>query len=540
MLKVNTAAACGILANLYDESRFNPKAVFIEADGRVSYGICQWNAGRLSALYEYCEKRGYDYTSLSGQLQYLQYELNERERAAFYRVKSVSDTANGAYEAGYNWARYFERCAERFYAGRAENAYSTYWAKYGNANEHFVLSIIGETFPSGELPAGSGVELRGILRSDVNITHIQASVTDADGHLILNHEQSWNSPRYNIATDGLNNAMSFASLGGGHYTYTLTAADASGTEKILVQSSFTVNGPVSPYVSPDETLSADTETVESAESVQTEPAESVELAPETETIIDTVPEESPVLPEPVTESVETALPQPSPELPAEMQSTESQDVFSPENAQPAETLPVISDIPPEPEDESVVPDENADMELPDEISGFSGESNTPDEISGTSENSETSVQSPADIPPQPDSDIIPDSFPQDSPSPVEPAETSPAYPFEPEDEPVTQPEPFIISSGESLDELPDSVIETEPETDSESVSPLPETQPFEPEDEFSEPFNPDSELSVQSSDEPVETSSVPFTEPEDEPFVNPAPDTENDFSSIPFEPEDEM
>ena len=173
-------------------------------------------------------------------MQYLQYELTTRERAAFYRVRSVSDTGNGAYEAGYNWARYFERCAERYYTGRAETAYLTYWTKYGNANESFILSIIGETFPPEIMETGSVVDLRGVIRSDAKIIRVSAFIHDTNGNMIQSHEQSWNSGRYNLESDGVNQTLKFHQLAPGDYIYTVRAADLSGAEKTLIESAFTV------------------------------------------------------------------------------------------------------------------------------------------------------------------------------------------------------------------------------------------------------------------------------------------------------------
>ncbi len=42
----------------------------------------------------------------------------------------MENTAQGAYTAGYNWARYFERCASVYFESRAKLARDTYWAKY--------------------------------------------------------------------------------------------------------------------------------------------------------------------------------------------------------------------------------------------------------------------------------------------------------------------------------------------------------------------------------------------------------------------------
>lgn len=127
----NTAAACGVLANIQAESSFNPAASVIDTNGLTSYGICQWNGVRFEALKSYCDEKGYDYTSLKGQLKYLKYELQGSEARACSMVKNVENTAAGAWNAGYNWARYFERCASIYFESRANLARDTYWPIYG-------------------------------------------------------------------------------------------------------------------------------------------------------------------------------------------------------------------------------------------------------------------------------------------------------------------------------------------------------------------------------------------------------------------------
>lgn len=127
----NTAAACGVVANIQCESSFRPSASVIDTNGLPSYGICQWNGPRFEALKSFCAARGYDYTSLEGQLYYLKYELSGSEARACGLVKNVENTAQGAYTAGYNWARYFERCASVWHESRGNLARDTYWPMYG-------------------------------------------------------------------------------------------------------------------------------------------------------------------------------------------------------------------------------------------------------------------------------------------------------------------------------------------------------------------------------------------------------------------------
>lgn len=137
-LGMNSAAACGVLANIQKESSFNPKASHMESDGMISYGLCQWHASRYNALLSYCSSNGYDYTTATGQLYYLKYELEHSESYAYGKIKNVDNTAEGAYTAGYNWARYFERCSQNYngvdqYDLRAVLARDTYWPSYGSS-----------------------------------------------------------------------------------------------------------------------------------------------------------------------------------------------------------------------------------------------------------------------------------------------------------------------------------------------------------------------------------------------------------------------
>lgn len=76
-----------MLANIESESSFNPTISVIDTNGKISYGICQWNASRFDDLRNYCNSNGYDYTSIDGQLKFLKYELEHSEKYAFSKVK---------------------------------------------------------------------------------------------------------------------------------------------------------------------------------------------------------------------------------------------------------------------------------------------------------------------------------------------------------------------------------------------------------------------------------------------------------------------
>ena len=99
------AAACGILANMSYESSFNPTV------GDYYYGLIQWGGGRRDALVSWCAANGYEYDSIDGQLAFMYHELTGGYRATYDFLMSVPDTAQGAYDAGEYFCRYYEVAA---------------------------------------------------------------------------------------------------------------------------------------------------------------------------------------------------------------------------------------------------------------------------------------------------------------------------------------------------------------------------------------------------------------------------------------------
>lgn len=104
-MELNIASACGVLANIYCESGYNPTAL---GDNGTSYGICQWHAGRWENLKKYCDKKNLDWHTLEGQLCYLEYELENNYPYTFSKIKNVDNDSQGAYDAAYYWCLYFE------------------------------------------------------------------------------------------------------------------------------------------------------------------------------------------------------------------------------------------------------------------------------------------------------------------------------------------------------------------------------------------------------------------------------------------------
>ncbi len=127
--QLNTAAACGVLANIEAESNFSTTAL---GDGGTSFGICQWHNGRYDRLKQFCLTYGLDYTSLDGQLEYLRYELQTGYSHVLTTLRRLPDSEDGAYQAGYIWCYYFEIPASREESStrRGRNAQYYYWPVY--------------------------------------------------------------------------------------------------------------------------------------------------------------------------------------------------------------------------------------------------------------------------------------------------------------------------------------------------------------------------------------------------------------------------
>lgn len=128
-MQLNTAAACGVLANIEAESNFSTTAL---GDNGTSFGICQWHNGRFDRLKQFCRTYDLDYTSLNGQLEYLRYELQTGYSNVLTTLRRLPNSEDGAYQAGYLWCYYFEIPASReeSSARRGRNAQYYYWPVY--------------------------------------------------------------------------------------------------------------------------------------------------------------------------------------------------------------------------------------------------------------------------------------------------------------------------------------------------------------------------------------------------------------------------
>lgn len=161
---LNTAAACGVLANLYAESGLNPmnlqnsyesslgytdesytyavnNSTYMNfAKDSAGYGLAQWTySARKKALYNYAKSKLVSIGNLSMQIEFLIMELQGGSGYSDFAevwsmLEAIPNTPVGAYNAAYNFCRDFENPAggESTYISRAETAVDTYWAHYNN------------------------------------------------------------------------------------------------------------------------------------------------------------------------------------------------------------------------------------------------------------------------------------------------------------------------------------------------------------------------------------------------------------------------
>ena len=127
---MNSAAASGVMASMHIESRFY---VDITNDDGTAYGLCQWYGVRWTNLQNYCNNNGLDWHTLDGQMHFLEYELNSLSSLRSY-MYGISNDADGAYHAGYEWCRVYELGGNSSDTTRCDSrgtlARDTFWPKY--------------------------------------------------------------------------------------------------------------------------------------------------------------------------------------------------------------------------------------------------------------------------------------------------------------------------------------------------------------------------------------------------------------------------
>lgn len=220
-LGFNAAAACGIMANIERESEFRPDA------GDRFYGLFQWGGERKSELIRYCEENGYDYTTIEGQMKYLEYELSTGYETVRTHLLEVENSAEGAYEAGYYWCYYFEAPGdiENASDSRGTLARDQYWPAYNPAVVLPFRSWIDS--PKEGESCSKTVMIRGWAICGLEITGVTAYVNENEKPLHAVFEQRDDVaeafPGYPRGQEGFFTYIPVSDLNDGENTVTIYA-----------------------------------------------------------------------------------------------------------------------------------------------------------------------------------------------------------------------------------------------------------------------------------------------------------------------------
>ena len=104
-LKLNDAAISGVMANIQQESGFDPNKI---GDMGFAYGLLQWRGPRLDAMVEFCMEEGLSPISVEGQLHFLKHEMTTGYKYAYDLLLAVPDTQYGVEVATYDFCYYYE------------------------------------------------------------------------------------------------------------------------------------------------------------------------------------------------------------------------------------------------------------------------------------------------------------------------------------------------------------------------------------------------------------------------------------------------
>ena len=184
---LNSAAACGVLANIEKESDFNPT---LYGDNGTSYGICQWHNSRFDNLKNFCTKNGYSWKTLEGQLHFLKYELETQPSTTGYildKIEDVPNTAQGAYQAAYDWCYYFERPANKAAKSetRGTRAKEDYWPVYK------LVYNIGDVNSDGKINSSDALSVLEYSVGKTKLDRSQLKAADIDKSGQINSQDAF-------------------------------------------------------------------------------------------------------------------------------------------------------------------------------------------------------------------------------------------------------------------------------------------------------------------------------------------------------------
>lgn len=239
-LELTPAAAAGIMGNIMIECSFDPTKGATDTNNLYSFGLMMWNGPRYESLKSYCKENSLDYMSAEGQLDYLKWELNNTEKAAYAVMREIPNTAEGAVRAAILWASEFERCTRTSFGLRIYYALNIYWPEYAQGTVGETRGIYGYYYNVPDnIKYGEPLTLYGAVVSfSSKLRSITAGVYTEDGELVTGRTIERDAFVGNIGV--IDNYIVMNKLSRGSYYYTVTAVNESG-EYIVERHSFTVS-----------------------------------------------------------------------------------------------------------------------------------------------------------------------------------------------------------------------------------------------------------------------------------------------------------
>ena len=266
---LNTAAACGVMTNLYAESAlrsnnlenyYNRHTIALSDEeytkrvnaGKASngkytsgnnktryftkdycgYGIAQWTSlSRRTNLLRKAIAKKTSIDNLNMQLEFLKDELQYSYPHVWATLKGVPNNAGGAYLAAAEFCACFEIPANTYSTAtsRAKTAVNTYWKNYTGRNDSVnsasFIGLCGYAYPQ-YVRRGEGMDVSGYVISNYSITNVTARITNLSGKTI--YSTSAQPKAYFYKLSRMDSALKFAGLPAGTYRYILAAKDSSG------------------------------------------------------------------------------------------------------------------------------------------------------------------------------------------------------------------------------------------------------------------------------------------------------------------------
>jgi len=138
---LNTAAACGIMGNIYYETNFT-------ADISVSgfYGLFMYWSGLTNELVSWCAANGQNHTTVEGQMAFFDWKMENAYQDLLAALRGLSNTAEGAYSAGDMFCRQFERPSNVNYEANKRGSYAsgTLFPRYASESNNSTPDVAPE------------------------------------------------------------------------------------------------------------------------------------------------------------------------------------------------------------------------------------------------------------------------------------------------------------------------------------------------------------------------------------------------------------